>query len=250
MHLICLTPTYGRPTLAANALALYLAQQLRSGDTAHMLIFDDAGQISAQSGGQSPQTWEVMSQATWIPLTEKYAPMLEHVPPTSSQSTAYVVWDDDDVYLPWHLAAHATVLQSSLWSHPTRAWSTYGTDPLTEAPNEKQLSGRHYHGALAVRGDLMTLLGGWPKTDRSNYDKQMLAACRSAAGPPGDPCAAPWVFPPSYIYRWGDTLRDHCSARIQGGRYQRPRVQEPGHVDHLAPKFDASTTALLKRLAR
>ena len=36
MHLVCLTPTYGRPSLVRNALALFLRQQLRDGDTAHI----------------------------------------------------------------------------------------------------------------------------------------------------------------------------------------------------------------------
>jgi len=242
MHLICLTPTYGRPSLVRNALALFLGQQLRPGDTAHMVILDDAGQIATQHGGTSPLTWQVECRHEWIPLTEKYAPLLAIAGPAA----AYVVWDDDDVYLPWHLQAHADALQASAWSHPSRAWSTYGKNPLDEPPREKRLSGRHYHGALAVRSDLMSKLGGWPTTDRSNYDKQMLAACRRASGPPGDPCAH---ATPSYIYRWRDTGRDHCSARIKDGRYRPPRIQEPGTVPRLAPCPDPSSRALLARLA-
>jgi hypothetical protein len=247
MHVICLCPTYGRPSLVANSLALFLGQRLRDGDSAHLLILDDAGQIRTQRGGLDRLTWQVECRREWIPLTRKYAPMLELSGDwrQATSDVAHVVWDDDDVYLPWHLAAHAAALESRPWSHPSRAWSTYGIDPTVEPPAERQLSGRHYHGALAVRGDLMAELGGWPKTDRSDYDKQMLACCRDVAGPPGDPCQ---FGPPSYVYRWQDTGRDHCSGRSQAGRYQPPRIQEPGVVDTLAPRYDRSTVALLARL--
>lgn len=243
MHLVCLTPTYGRPSLVRNALALFLRQQLRPGDTAHMLIFADDGLIPAQTGGSGRWTWEVMASSTWVPLTEKYAPMLKHM--QGHQVHAWVVWDDDDVYLPWHLQAHADALHHAAWSHPSQAWSTCGIDPLIQAPQQRQLGGRHYHGALAVRSDLMSHLGGWPVTDRSDYDKQMLAACRKASGPPADPCL---YGQPSYVYRWSDTGRDHCSGRIKDKHYQPPRIQEPP-ISKLTPAMDDGTKAVLQRMA-
>ena len=244
MHLVCLTPTYGRPSLVRNALALFLRQQLRPGDTAHLFVYADDGLIPSQVGGEPPLTWEVWGTNDWVPLTEKYAPMLLRAAHTGPVD-AWVVWDDDDVYLPWHLASNASALERWPWAHPSQAWSTYQTNPLTEAPQPRQLGGRHYHGALAVRADLMQTLGGWPKTDRSDYDKQMLAACRNAEGPPGDPCDH---GPPSYVYRWRDTGRNHCSAHIRDHRYQRPPRQEPPILE-LTPQLDAPTAALLARLA-
>lgn len=232
MRLCCLTPTYGRPSLVRNALALFLAQKLPLGDTAHLLIFADDDLIPAQRGGVSPLTWEVMASDTWIPLTAKYAPMLAH----ATDADAYVVWDDDDVYLRWHLSCHAGALRARPWSHPSQAYSTYGGLHL------RPLSNRHYHGALAIRADLLSELEGWPETDRSDYDKQQLARCWANAGPPGDPCTH---GPPSYVYRWQDTGRDHCSARIRQGRYQPPRIQEPGRIGDLTPRYDDSTLSLL-----
>lgn len=242
MHIVALCPTYGRPTLVRNALALFLRQELWHGHTAHLLIYADDGLIPEQHGRQGSMSWEVLASGTWVPLTSKYRPMLAHAR-DSGRVDAWVVWDDDDCYLPWHLQAHLVALGHGPWSHPSRAWSTYQTDPLTEAPQERHLGARHYHGALAVRADLMEEMGGWPQTDRSDYDKQMLAVCRKQAGPPADPCR--W-HPPSYVYRWKDTARDHCSARIKEGRYQPPRKQEPP-IDRLTPHLDAPTAALLAR---
>jgi len=234
VHLVALCPTYGRPSLVRTALALFLGQALRPGDTAHLLIFADDGLLQTQTGGQPPLTWEVMTAPDWVPLTRKYAPMLAH----AGHADAWVVWDDDDIYFSWHLQAHAAALQSAPWSHPTQAWSTYGGIHL------RPLAHRHYPGALAVGGPLMAELGGWPKTDRSNYDQQMLAACHRTAGSPGDPCQH---APPSYVYRWQDSGRDHCSARIRDGRYQPPRRQElPLHP--LTPHLDPAAAEILLRV--
>jgi hypothetical protein len=239
MRLACLCPTYGRPSLVRNALALFLDQQLRPGDSAELLIYDDAGQIATQGNCQDRHCWHVLSSKEREPLQAKYGTMLTYLASGGPVIDAWTVWDDDDIYLPWHLAAHATALESNAWSHPSRAYSTY------QGLHERPLSGRHYHGALAIRADLMRDLQGWPDTDRSDYDKQQLARCRSKAGPPGDPCRH---FLPSYVYRWSDTQRDHCSARIRDGRYQPPRIQEPGPVPILTPQYDASAKAILQQL--
>jgi len=251
VHLICLCPTYGRPSLVANALALFLRQQLFPPHSTHLHIFDDAGQLLPASSHEGNLSWTVESQEKWIPLTEKYAPMLaQHSEHMGSPDSAFVVWDDDDVYLPWHLAAIAETLHDHKWSHPSKAWSTYGKK-VGQAPKRKYLGARCYHGALAVRGDLMQELGGWPQTDRSCYDKMMLDACRRAAGPPGDPCNH---ADPSYVYRWQDTGRDHISARIRydeqkKGRYPKPRLQEWDFDVDLQPQLDKSAQALLDRFA-
>jgi hypothetical protein len=224
---------------------MFLAQQLRDGDTAHMLIWSDDGLLDTQQGRQDRLSWEVVGTQDWIPLTRKYAPMLDHARAHQPPVDAWAVWDDDDAYMPWHLAAHAEALLFNGWSHPSRAYSTYG------GLHERQLSGRHYHGALAVSEPLMKSLGGWPETDRSDYDKHMLARCRQLAGVPADPCL---FGPPSYAYRWTDTGRDHCSGRSQIGpdgirRYRQPRIQEP-RLGIITPKLSKDTAAVLAAITR
>jgi hypothetical protein len=114
---------------------------------------------------------------------------------------------------------------------------------MPKPPQTRQLAGRHYHGTMGVRADLMKRLGGWPTTNQSDYDKQMLARCRADSGPPGAPCH---YGPPTYVYGWSGTGRDHCSARIQNGRYRAPRLQE-ARILHLTPQLDASTAAVIRR---
>jgi hypothetical protein len=248
MHLICLTPSFGTVRLPRNLLALYEAQQLYDTDTAHLIIFADDGLLETQTGGEPPLTWEIIGTDQWIPLQEKYGVMLTM---PSARGDAYVVMDVDDVYLPWHLRAHSAALRQHAWAHPSRAWSTHGVRDLSrEMPQVRHLNGNRYHGALAIRADLMRDLGGWPNTDRSDYDKQQLARCRAAAGPPGDPCKQ---HDPSYVYRWGDTGSDHISARIVTGadgvrRYPRPRIQDQPHAGPLTPHLDHSTREIIRWL--
>lgn len=245
MHFICLTPTYGRPSLVANALMLFLDQELPAGDTAYLAILDDACQIRPQSGRQGALSWEVFNAPAWIPLPRKYAALLDALGGiTGNPQTVYVVWDDDDVYLPWHLAAiGAAIRPPATWAHPSRVWSTYGIDPAVEMPRQEPAAGR-FHGALAIWAPLLKHLGGWPDTELATYDQQMLAAL--APHTRADPCD---VAPASYCYRWGDTGKWHASGTIDDGRYRQPPIQEPGSVEVIRPRYDKSTVRILQWLA-
>lgn len=279
MHFICLCPTFGRPSLVANALQLFLDQDLPPAHSSELVIFDDAGQIAAQESQISNlKSYRVISQPDWIPLPRKYNALLQllQTPKSTLPNIVYVVWDDDDVYLPWHLKSIGRALHASPqagWVHPSVVWSTYDERrppliPIYERPRQELARGR-FHGALAVTGELLASVHGWPDTDLATYDQQMLGQlspfCRADScgcnqldmtRPGGNAMqelaaehqrAAPWTpIMPSYVYRWQDTGKWHCSGSIdQSGRYRRPPIQEPGSVDELIPRYDASTLQIL-----
>ncbi len=101
MKLCCLMPTYGRPTLVQNALACFMAQDYPA-ELRRLLIFDDAGQITPQDS----DGWSVRATSVRMPnLAFKYV-ILETI--DAGWADAFVIWDDDDIYLPWHLTSHAT----------------------------------------------------------------------------------------------------------------------------------------------
>lgn len=250
MHYVCLCPTYGRPSLVANAYSLFLAQSLDAGETAEFVVFDDANQIQSIAvqpvgslGSNGLRTARVVTADRWIPLPRKYNRLLAAIGGVvDSPSVTYVVWDDDDVYLPWHLDTVGRCLQAGQWAHPSSVWSTYGTDPLQgQSPREEDASGL-FHGALAIRGDALAAVDGWPATDQADYDQQMLGRLRKQLGPPADPVR---LRPRSYVYRWADTQRWHCSGTISEGKYDQPPLQELGVVQILRPQRDAATEALL-----
>lgn len=251
MKFICLCPTFGRPSMVANAVQLFLDQKLLFGDTARLEIFDDAGQISDQHRQASHfSSWRVISQPDWIPLPSKYNAHLQilggiHDDP----DTVYVCWDDDDVYSPGHLQGIAEVLTDSpeaRWAHPRFVYSTYDDRrpvriPADEPPRIERSTGR-FHGALAVRGDLLAQIGGWPQTELATYDQQMLQRLSAFS------CADTLAHRhPTYCYRWQDTGKWHCSGSIdEQGRYRKPPIQEPGRVEELHPRYDESTQQILE----
>jgi len=231
-----------------------LGQDLQ-GHTAELWILDDAGQIPSQSGGPEGQRWHVISEAERYPtLPAKYTRLVELARPIAD---AYVVWDDDDVYLPWHVAVHARTLDPDIgadvsgnrwasrpaeaWSHPREVLSTAGRRSLDEPP-AIEASASRFHGSLAIRRDCLDTLGGWIQTDRATFDQEMIGALirHSKAG---NPCE---IHPPSYVYRWGDTGRHHCSGVMnRPDWYQLTPIQEPGIVEDFGPQYDDSTRRLL-----
>lgn len=258
MQFICLCPTYGRPSLVRNTLALFLAQQLHDEDAAHLVIFDDANQIAEQASrhndGRLQHTWQVLNAPEWIPLPRKYNALLDRIGICLSPDAWYVVWDDDDVYLPWHLQSIRTAVENephARWTHPSSVWSTYCSDPLV--PLAKRLhtedtAGR-FHGSAAIRGDLLAELSGWPDTMLATFDQQQLARLAQ------HPCADPnrWSIA-SYVYRWADTGKHHASGAIDDGQYRQPPIQEldedgqPTRIELLTGWLDGSTRTILSTL--
>lgn len=254
MHLVCLCPTYGRPSLAGNALALFLAQALRGDDTADFVLFDDANQIDEQFElcADGRKRWVVFASDVWQPLPTKYPEMVRRHAAWSTGPAvdAYVIWDDDDVYLPHHLWGTSMALQTPglAWSHPSVVLSTYSDrvplPPVADRLHPEPSAGR-FHGAAAVTPLCLAASGGWCTDDRADYDQIHLGRW-STVSRPADPSS---LSQPSYVYRWADTHRNHCSGSIVRNQYQRPPIQEPGRVPVLSPAFDASTKQILARLA-
>jgi hypothetical protein len=200
-----------------------------------LLLLDDGGNISDQQG----ESWMLMSQpARMESLPAKYNLMIDFADVWWPDWDAIVVWDDDDIYLPHHVSAHAIALADHEWSHPLQVYSTYGIEP-GEPLRIEPAAGR-FHGSLAVRTDLIDRIGGWIDTRRADFDQQQIAICQDLAEDPGRPDAE---LPPSYIFRWGDTGAGHCQGLMTSAAnedwYERnERVMLPS-VGELTPQFDA-----------
>lgn len=251
MHLSCLCPTYGRPSLVATAAKLFLNQRLRPVDTADLIVLDDADQIAPQAitSRDGTRTVYVSNLPRWTRLQLKYPAMQEiadelHYP----RPDVYVIWDDDDLYLPHHLFAIAQSLHGShcRWAHPSAVCSTY-TDqpdlPLEQRIHVERSTGR-FHGAAAVSPFVLDRSGGWCTDDAADYDQTHLARWH-AHGPRSDYTR---FAPISYVYRWGDTQRHHVSGAIQENRYRQPPIQESGQVDQLIPRLDPAAETILQAL--
>jgi hypothetical protein len=240
MNILCLCPTYGRPRLVSNALACFLAQDYPA-QQRKLLILDDADQIARQEG----QCWEVQSTPSrFSSLPAKYNAMLATERVLSSSCwDAVAVWDDDDVYLPNYLSAHAEALRHREWSHPEFVWTDY-TGRLAREP----AAGR-FHGSVVVKRELLSQLGGWIETPRADFDQQFMAALKRF-GPPARPQP---VDRPGYVFRWQTTQHSHCQGLMSSPDndtwYGRVRISDPSHVTQLVPTFDAVTRNYYEQLA-
>ena len=203
LNLCVLMPTYGRTAaLVENAIACYQRQTYPQ-QHRFLLCCDDEPWWNEQAGDR----WQVERFQGRAPdLGAKYNLMMRFAEETRVAGwvpDAYVVWDDDDLYLPWHLEAYAAALERHAWAHPRTVWSTYTGSPTAEAA-----SGR-FHGSLAIRRGA----GQWIETLRGTFDQEMIAQLQSIHGDPGRPDER---FPPSYVFRWADTGSHHCQAYMKG----------------------------------
>lgn len=237
--LSCLCPTFRRPRLLENAIACFLAQDYPA-NRRELIILDDAGQFPASHG----PNWRLISlPSRFRSLAEKYNALAG-----LSQGEYLVVWEDDDIYLPWHLSAHATALQRGEYSKPSRIWSHTG-----DGLNEEQAAGR-FHGSIAFSRRVFVQVGGWPLTKRADFDQQLMAKFGDL-NLTCDPCEN---HAPSYIYRWGTTNQYQAQHAMQAasdeewyehcGQWGDATVQPP-----LIAKVDSATrhlTRVAKRLAQ
>lgn len=245
MKLVCLCPTYGRPQeLLENSLACFLHQDYSAADR-RLIMLDDLGNVAEQQG----DGWEVHSTPERFPsLPHKYARLLELA---GDDWDAAIVWDDDDIYLPWHLSAHAAALEDHEWSHPSLVYSLCGAKD--GVPVIEPAAGR-FHGAMAVRRDALERVGGWlgvmlaGEERRADFDQRLLGAL-SGSEPGGDPLTQ--VPVPSYVYGWGRSR--HCSGQMSHAAdmswYSRHAGQAASRIQILKPLFDATTELLLRQAA-
>jgi hypothetical protein len=227
MKLTALCPTYRRPELLANSLALWQRQTYTD---CRLIILDDGGSFAPERG----PNWELVGVPDRYPsLPAKYNALLALAP----DSDAYLVWEDDDIYLPEYVALHAACLEQHELSKPTQIWSDYTGRPAIESA-----AGR-FHSTLGFRRSLIERLGGWPDTRRADFDLQLIAALEREAKSIGDPGNA-------FCYGW-HTGQQHGQSTMRAAddetwydRYQMP----PAPAGPLVAKLDGRSERILAAL--
>lgn len=235
----CLCPTYLRPRLLVNSLACYLAQDYPA-NRRELIILDDAGQIPSQEG----PGWRVHSIAQrFVSLPEKY-----NVLAKLARGSVLVIWEDDDIYLPWHLMAHASCLMHNKFSKPSCVLSTY-TGKVEQEPAD----GRFF-ASIAVTKTLWDKAEGIVATKRADFDQQSIAKFLEIGGQYGDPVDYSPARVPAYVFRWGSTGAYHGQAVMQGGDdegwYDRLAATQMEQVQVLYPQFDSETLAVMQALVK
>jgi|SRR6185437_954288 len=174
----CLCPTYQRPRLLDKSIQMFLSQDYPA-DRRELLIFDDSDS-AAWLDRDSTLVRYYWFQNRFKSMPEKYNEMLK-----LALGDVLVVWDDDDLYKPWHISAHVNTTKYGRFSKPSMVESDYtGNVELEDA------SGR-FHGSIAFqRGPK------WPETNSETFDQMMIAKL----GMPMDTLSA--NPNPSYRFQW------------------------------------------------
>lgn len=223
-------PTYGRPLhLLQNTIAAFAAQTEKR---SRLIILDDLGNLSGCTC-DVPNVEIIVTRQRYASLPDKYNALLRYV------DTPYLaVWEDDDLYLPWHLENLVIAYEAvpgAVWLHPAQVWSTY-----TGTPTKEPARGR-FHAALSFRTHEARIFKGWPATRHETFDQILISSLERRWGPPVDHTSG-------YVFRWNDTLAIH-GQHVMGGNgldwYEKytPQNREPIH--HLEPQFDVSSQRIL-----
>jgi len=237
MKFLCICPTWGRtPELLANTIECFERQAYAAKDR-FLLIVDDLGNVRPQSG----DTWQIVSTHQRFPnLPSKYDFAVRWTHSKGRSFDAISIWDDDDVYLPDHLASHATALRNGQWSRPKHIWSTCKGLAL-EPP------GRRFWACTAMRADALpepcVMSKACSHPEQMDFDQQILRWLQQTHGSPINTQSA------SFVFRWKDTGNSHCQTNEgpEGRWYDDavPRYREP--IGTIRPALDQSACDLFDR---
>lgn len=214
--IVCLCPTYCRPWHVSSSLGQWL-RQTHPAEERWLLIGDDTdglGELSTERlraaiRGQgydrdvAARVHHHKFQHSYS-LPKKYNAMADYaLTMIARDADLLVVWEDDDLYLPGHLAQIARSWNSrnrptAWWGHPELVLSDY-----TKQLGPEPAHGR-FHASLAVSVDLWQRKP-WIETAEGQFDQQYLQSLaqhqprgrydlRTERGQ--------WVSTPSYVFRW------------------------------------------------
>lgn len=236
LRIACLCVTYLRPQRLAEAIACF-EQQDYPEPLRELVVLDDAGQYAPLAG----RRWQVISTPRrFRTLGEKRNAAAALAAPDAD---AYLVWDDDDIYLPWHVSAAARALARNPWTVPARLYrEMFGRLELHDNGD------RYYHSAWGFTRDLYQRAGGYPFAQRG--EDQMLRQRFEAVGAvPADPSAD---GKPSYVMRWfGEPGAWHFSALEGDDAYARvAAATPPARVEALAPALSRDWVGACRELLR
>ena len=221
------------------------------GHEARLFVLDDAEQFDEQAH----DCWEILTAPQrFSSLSAKLNAMARIAKAAGFEAVA--LWEDDDVYLPLHLAYHADQLEKFRWSIPRKKYVDCHRRPGVD-PRDLQLidlrcetrESPWCHGSWAFRIDLWEQVGGYDEAKADGFDLDFAARCEAVAGKPGDYTNVMLCQEPQYAYRWGSFGYPNGTA-IRGdyyGEFEKAGSGEqvPGEVK---PEFDAGTKRILELL--
>lgn len=273
---VCACPTYKRARLLQNVIACFYAQSYHP-NRRLLYVLDDYGNLSGEVKDPRPTeriptgAIPVLIDSTPIrfnSLPEKYNELIKRAVQTVKSLITYheresdniivCIWEDDDIYLPWHISAHVNALacvqtagRRGDWSKSSKVFSTYEN---SGDPQVEKSDGRFF-ASLGFWADTFEKVGKIPPTKRGDFDQQFIANLREHGGHGVDPLRETSYGLPSYCFRYGSTDAYHGQAFMNGAEdeewYEKAKLAgDPQAVDILRPAFDDETRDVYRRFCR
>lgn len=237
-----LCPSFRKPKLLGNAIALFERQRYKN---CELVILEDSGELDSAAG----DGWRIVSLSRRMPsLSEKYNFLAD-----LARGDVFVVWEDDDVFLPDHIANHVAALQSN-WdcgaSIPFQVLSLHSKG-LADAERDPvpflETKDARMHGSMAMTRARCEAVGGWPESSIVN-DGEMFDA-RLIGNLTGTGVVDTCQFgPPQFVFRWGSTGAYHAQGWMGDDNwYARVGERAPlGGVSEIVPQLDDESRRLLE----
>jgi glycosyltransferase involved in cell wall biosynthesis len=169
VKITCLCPTYNRPAELAESIACFERQ---SWPDRELIILDDAGQYDCQAGDR----WRLVSVPKRYPALGGKRNACAAL--ASSDAEIFAVWDDDDIYAPWHLEALACAFRDgAAWVRP--AYVVAG-NPRRGFQLRVLPPGSLHHPGCAFRRDIFEAVGGYDPARNNGEDLDLATRLRGA----------------------------------------------------------------------
>lgn len=205
---LCLAGIFNhRQEWTENLVEMFLRQEYEG--QALLLLLDDRSiskQMPTFAASRGNNRVYSMHHSTRFPtLMEKYDWGLS-LGVSLGMNGYCCVMDDDDLYLPGFLAAHAAVLgKGKPWSRPEEVWSTYG-QKLQRVPVRGG-----FWAASAYTLAALQQAGGYGASPSASFDQHFISKMEKEHGIPGIPEGVP-----QYIYNWEMSCDSHASGHMTG----------------------------------
>lgn len=191
MRIAAICPTFRRPGLIPGIVRMFLDQTHQD---KFLLVLDDGQSFQEQWIQQDGEhLGRVISCPYRMPTVwDKFNFLWKTAEAHGADAVA--VMEDDDLYLPGYLAAHAAVLNKWMWSASSAVWFNQKDEPS----QYDTTAARRFHGGWAYTIKALREVDGYP-TEPWGSDLTIGKRMTDSFGPAVDP----WENKmPQYGYRW------------------------------------------------
>lgn len=226
------TITYRRPKLLGHMVYCFEHQTYANRE---LIVLDDSGELAPARGDR----WRLYSVDRRYPTLAAKRNACARLAPDDTD--VLVVWDDDDLYLPWALEATAAGCQHHQWSRPSVVCYLCKDGNLWQIKSHSEgRTDKANQCAWGIDRDLFWAFGGYDESRNQGEDCDLAKRLDAAGILDSDPIEM--GFRPWYI--WGPHENQHISE--PGQVYETWRgdgngwvfgVEPPPGINLRAPRY-------------